>query len=200
MVDLLKSFLRRTSKTAQKSSAPVSMLTAENPAYAKYQIGVGTYGNPIVMDWGSQLAIGKYCSLAENVTFILGGNHRIDWVTTYPFSVLWQDFSELKGHPATKGDIIIGNDVWIGTKSMILSGVQIGDGAIIGAGSVVTKNVPSYTIFAGNPAKLIRERFTSEQRDALVKIAWWNWSESRIRQGIPILLSGKIDEFIKIYG
>jgi acetyltransferase-like isoleucine patch superfamily enzyme len=191
---------RRIGGKKTDRSNPDFVFTAQNPAYVKYQIGVGTYGNPIIMDWGSQLTIGKYCCLADGVTFLLGGNHRPDWITTYPFNILWKEFLAIQGHPATKGDTVVGNDVWIGTKSLILSGVRIGDGAVIGAGSIVTKDISCYSIVAGNPAKLIRERFTSEQRNALIKIAWWNWPESKIRQAVPMLLSGKTDEFIKVYG
>lgn len=199
--ELLRSIwqrIRRQLGDVKKSAVtPVSIFMADNPAYAKYRIGVGTYGNPVVMDWGSQLAIGKYCSIAEGVTFLLGGNHRHDWITTYPFNTLWQGFSEIQGHPATKGDIVVGNDVWIGINSLILSGVRIGDGAVIGAGSIVTKDVPNYSIVAGNPARFIRLRFSEDIVKSLVKSAWWDLKEDEIRKLTPLLMDNTIDVFFE---
>lgn len=195
----LKRFIKELLREKPDPTNPSEKWTNKKAAYAQYSIGDWTYGNPIVHDWGSKLTIGKYCSIAEGVTFLLGGNHRADWITTYPFNIQWQGFSHIQGSPATKGDTVVGNDVWIGMKSVILSGVQIGDGAIIGAGSVVTKNVAPYTIVAGNPAKMIRERFNPEQRDALLRIGWWNWPETRIREAVPMLLSGNIDEFVRTH-
>jgi acetyltransferase-like isoleucine patch superfamily enzyme len=171
----------------------------ENPAYAAYDIGAWTYGVPTILSWGedAKLQIGKYCSIAEGVKIFLGGEHRTDWITTYPFNVVWPEARNITGSPKTRGDVIIENDVWIGRDALIISGVRIGNGAVIGAGSVVTKNVAPYTIVAGNPAKVIRERFTLEQRTGLLKINWWNWPEAQIRADLPVLLSGKVDEFIQ---
>jgi acetyltransferase-like isoleucine patch superfamily enzyme len=101
------------------------------------------------------------------------------------------------GHPACKGDIIVGNDVWIGAKSTIMSGVKIGDGSIIGAGSTVTKDVPPYSIVAGNPAKFIKFRFTEEQIESLLQISWWNWTEDRIKSEAMTMWSDNINEFIE---
>jgi len=116
------------------------------------------------------LIIGKYCSIAANVTIMLGGNHRYDWITTYPFSVIWPAYSYIKGHPKSKGFVVIGNDVWIGRNAMIMSGVHIGDGAVVGAGSIITKDVPPYAIVAGNPAKVVRYRFNEDQIERLLRI------------------------------
>ena len=142
------------------------------------------------------MRIGKYCSIADGVRIFLGGEHRIDWVSTYPFSVFWQSASGFTGHPRVKGDVVIGNDVWIGRDALVLSGVKIGNGAVVGAGSVVTRNVPPYTVVAGNPARAVKERFSSAQCEALERIAWWNWNEEKIQQALPLLLSGNIDQFI----
>jgi virginiamycin A acetyltransferase len=174
----------------------------ESPAFSAHQVGVWSYGNPQVLSWheGAQLRVGKYCSVAEGVTILLGGGHRTDWVTTYPFSALWPAGKGIPGHPQTKGDVIIENDVWVGRDALILSGVKIGNGAVIGARSVVAKDVPPYTIVAGNPARVIRERFTPAQREALLKIQWWNWPEGRIRAALPALLCDDIDAFIEEYG
>jgi virginiamycin A acetyltransferase len=171
----------------------------QNPKYKNYHIGRFTYGEPSVMEWGEEakLRIGSFCSIASDVNILLGGNHRTDWVTTFPFSVLWDEFQDIPGHPATNGDVIIGNDVWIGAGATILSGVVIGDGAVIGAKSVITKGVDPYTIVAGNPAKLIRKRFNSEVIDELLKVRWWDWDIDRIKEKLPLMLSTEVEEFLK---
>src|SRR5690242_17207650 len=119
--------------------------------YPQYDIGPGTYSVPgyfSVLDWhqGSTLKIGAYCSIAYGVKILLGGEHHTDWVTTYPFSELWAEGRPIPGHPTTRGDVIIGIDVWIGLNALITSGVTIGDGAVIAAHAVVSSDVPPYTI------------------------------------------------------
>ena len=184
-------------------------LNKEQKIYTKYRladqtydIGDHTYGLPRIMRWDdkTKLHIGKFCSIAEDVTIILGGNHRSDWVTTYPFNVINLFFPNavgIEGHPATKGDITIGNDVWIGNGATILSGITIGDGAIIGARAVVASDVPPYSIVVGNPAQVIRKRFDDESIQALLKIKWWNWDEEKINREVVYLCSNDIRQFIK---
>lgn len=160
----------------------------------KFDIGDFTYGNPTVLfeNEQAQLTIGKFCSIADNVTLFLGGNHRSDWISTYPFSALaahFPDSAHIKGHPATNGSLTIGNDVWIGRNVTILSGITIGDGAVLAAGSVVTKNVGDYEIWGGNPAKLIRKRFSEQQILELKQISWWDWDIEKIKENTPILCS-----------
>jgi acetyltransferase-like isoleucine patch superfamily enzyme len=159
---------------------------------AHISYGVHTYGAPIVRWWGEDagLTIGKYCSIARGVTIFLGGNHRTDWVTTYPFNVFhhWSANSKRDGHPWTRGDVVIGNDVWLGDGSTILSGVRIGDGAVVGARAVVVKHVPPYAIVAGNPARIVRYRFERTQIEALSALKWWDWPESKIRENMDALL------------
>ena len=157
-------------------------------------VGANTYGVPDVYYWDdkTKLSIGKFCSIAEGVVFLLGGEHRIDWITTFPFNVKyaeWPEAGNIQGHPSSKGDILVANDVWIGHGATITSGVTIGNGAVIGAGSVVTKNVDDYEIVAGNPARHIRYRFDEKTRQQLLHMAWWNWPTERIRSEIPGLMA-----------
>ena len=135
-------------------------------------IGDHTYGNPRVLSWGegTSLTIGKYCSISSNLIIFLGGEHRVDWISTYPFPTVWEDAKGIPGHPSTKGDVIIGNDVWIGYGVTILSGVNIGDGVAIGACSVVIKDIPPYAIVAGNLCRIVKYRFDKETIKKLLKI------------------------------
>ena len=161
-----------------------------------------TYGleNIRVRDWGegADVKVGSFCSIADNVTIFIGGNHRTDWVTTYPFGHIHKNVFDHhgKGHPATKGDVIIGNDVWIGSGSTILSGIKIGDGAVIAANSVVAKDIPAYAIAGGNPAKVLKMRFSRKQIDKLLQNPWWELSDSRINDLIPLLCSNDIEALI----
>lgn len=168
--------------------------------YPHFDIGRHSYGNPEIRTWkeGSTLKMGAFCSIADGVKIFLGGEHRIDWVTTYPFSVLWDCAIGIKGHPKTKGDVTIGNDVWIGAESIIMSGVAIGDGAVIGAGSVVTKNIEPYEIWAGNPANFIRKRFDGTIIEELLQLKWWNLKDSEIERILPLMLDDNIETFISI--
>lgn len=170
----------------------------------RYKIGEFTYGVPHILfdDGNSNLTIGKFCSIAEGVTVFLGGNHRTDWISTYPFNKMNIQFPEAKsitGHPTTKGDVIIGSDVWIAQNVTILSGVTIGHGAVIGAGAVVSKNIGPYEIWAGNPAVFIKKRFDDETINKLLKLEWWNWETETIRQNVKLLCSGNISELLNKY-
>jgi acetyltransferase-like isoleucine patch superfamily enzyme len=163
---------------------------------AKVDVGAFSYGVPAVRWWGEDagLTIGKFCSIAKNVSIFLGGNHRIDWITTYPFSVQrpWRSHTGKVEHPVSRGDVIIGNDVWLGNGCTILSGVTIGDGAVVAANATVTKSIPPYAIAAGNPAKVVRLRFSEAEIQQLLSIKWWNWDEARIRPHLGNLLSNDI--------
>jgi chloramphenicol O-acetyltransferase type B len=166
--------------------------------YAQFDIGRGSYGGLRVLGAGegATLRMGAFCSVAENVKVFLGREHRVDWVTTYPFSVLWPSAQSIKGHPATKGDVVIGNDVWIAADSTILSGVKIGDGAVIGYGAVVARDVPPYAIVGGNPAHVIKMRFDDEVIQRLLALKWWNWSDAVIAEFMPLLLQDDVDAFL----
>lgn len=164
------------------------------------RIGRHTYASNLrVHDWGegSKLTIGSFCSIAADVQIFLGGEHRTDWASTFPFNVLWPQAKAIQGHPASKGDVVIGNDVWIGHGAAILSGVTIGDGAVVGAFSLVTKSVAPYTIVGGNPAKPLRYRFEPEIVASLLAIRWWEWSDDKIAEHLPLLLQPNIRRFVE---
>ena len=165
--------------------------------------GKYTYGKPQIY-WGSdnsKLVVGNFCSIASTVKIYLGGNHRTDWITTYPFghihTNIFNNFNGI-GHPASKGDVNIGNDVWIGDNVTIMSGVTVGDGAVIANNSHVVKNVEPYSLVGGNPAKQIKYRFTSEQIDKLLEIKWWYWDDEKINKYSYLLCNSNIDEFISL--
>lgn len=154
------------------------------------------YHYPINHD---KLQIGKFCSIACGAKFLFNSaNHTLSSLSTYPFPLFFEEW-ELEKKDITnawdnKGDIVIGNDVWIGYEAVILAGVTIGDGAIIGTRAVVTKDVPPYTIVGGVPAKSIKKRFSEETISALLEIQWWNWSEERIARNIGAIQSGNVEQ------
>ncbi|MGL5132194.1 MAG: CatB-related O-acetyltransferase [Planktothrix sp.] len=143
---------------------------------------------------GDQLIIGKFCAIASDVKFIMnGGNHRTDWLTNYPFPVFgngWE--SAMPDSWPFKGNTVIGNDVWIGYGATIMPGINIGDGAIIGAQSVVTRDVSPYTIVGGNPAKEIRKRFEDSIIEDLLNIRWWDWDIQKITRHLHAICGADI--------
>ncbi len=148
---------------------------------------------------GAALRIGSFCSIAAGLTVFLGGNHRPDWVSTFPFGHIYQDklkTPRFPGHPASKGDVIIGNDVWIGQGVTITSGIRIADGAVVAATSTVTKDIGPYEIWGGNPAKFIRKRFDDEVIDALLELRWWDLPVETIERLAPLLSAAPMPEAI----
>lgn len=154
-------------------------------------------------EFGDKLIIGKFCSIGENVKFMMNAaNHNLTSISTYPFTAICdcnsgvnvKHLSELPN----KGDTIIGNDVWIGMNTLIMPGVHIGDGAVIGANSVVAKNVEPYTIVAGNPIKEIRKRFSQEEIKILLDVKWWNWDIEKILKNLDVILSSDIMKLYEI--
>lgn len=161
-------------------------------------MGIGSYGLPIVHDWneGSTLSIGAFCSIATNVQIFLGGNHHADWVSTYPFPAMLEGLESVSDYGYSHGNVVIGSDVWLCSNTVILSGVTIGHGAIVAAGSVVTKDVEPYAVVGGSPARLLKWRFDHGVRAALLQSAWWDWTEDEINQIAPLLCSNRISDFI----
>lgn len=157
------------------------------------------YHYPINKD---KLIIGKFCSIACGAKFLFtSGNHNLKSLSTYTFPLFYEEWDLDSGNIRdawnNKGDIIIGNDVWIGYEAVIMSGVKIGDGAIIGARAVVTKDVPPYTIVGGVPAKIIRKRFDDKTIEKLLKLKWWDWDYNKIKHNIVHIQSGDIERLEK---
>lgn len=150
--------------------------------YPEYAIGRGTYGIPIIQSYkgNPKLSIGSYTSIAGTARILLGGRHRADWMTSFPFNIFEPRLSEIEDGIGQNDDVTIGSDVWICTASTILAGVSIGDGAVVAAGAVVSKDVPPYAIVGGIPARVIGWRFPEEIRARLLEISWWNWPYSKI--------------------
>lgn len=156
------------------------------------------YQYPINND---RLIIGKFCSIACKAKFLMtSGNHALKSLSTYTFPIFYEewdlDISDIKDAWDNKGDIEIGNDVWVGYDALIMSGVKIGDGAIVGARSVVTKDVPPYAIVGGTPAKIIKKRFSDDTILKLLKIKWWDWPYEKIQLNIQHIQSGNIDKLV----
>lgn len=155
----------------------------------------------VLYNYGTEkLIIGKFCAIATNVKFIMSGaNHKLDGISTYPFPIFgngWETAMNLLIELPSKGDTIIGNDVWIGYESVIMPGVKIGDGAIVAAKSVVVKDVPAYTVVGGNPASKIKQRFSDTEVAQLLEIQWWNWEIAKISRNIHLIMQGDIQALI----
>lgn len=170
-------------------------------------IGAHSYANNgLNVDWwggGARLRVGSYTSIAEDVRFFLSHGHRIDWITSYPFARgddYWLAGRRFEGGVVSKGDIEVGSDVWIGNGARILSGVRIGHGAVIATGAIVTEDVPPYAFVAGSPARVVRHRFPPDRVEALLRVAWWDWPEERVRRHLDALLSDDIDRLVALAG
>ncbi len=146
---------------------------------------------------GDKLIIGKFCALSRGIKFIMNGaNHKMSGFSTYPFEIFGKSWKRITPQPRDypfKGDTVIGNDVWLGYEAIIMPGVKIGDGAIIAAKSVVTKDIQPYTIVGGNPARVIRQRFPDKIVETLLEIAWWNWNIEKITRNLEKIVSADIE-------
>ncbi|WP_313514477.1 type B chloramphenicol O-acetyltransferase [Sphingobacterium sp.] len=150
-----------------------------------------------------KLIIGSYCSIGSGISFIMAGNqgHRHNWISSFPFYYMpeVEAFHNANNGFKNAGDTVVGNDVWIGSEAMIMSGVKIGDGAVIGSRSLVTKDVAPYTIVGGNPAKVIKSRFNEEHIKMLLEIKWWDWNEKILSEANPIICSDNIELLYEFY-
>lgn len=148
---------------------------------------------------GDKLIIGKFCMIASGATFIMnGGNHLSNAISAYPFAIFgngWENAMNGKNYPY-KGDTLIGNDVWIGHQATIMPGIKIGNGAIIASHAVVTRDVSPYTIVGGNPARLIRKRFSEEKIKKLLKLKWWDWPLDKITKNVQFLTGNGMEELL----
>ena len=151
---------------------------------------------------GDKLIIGKFCAIAKGIEFIMNGaNHRINSITTYPFNIMgngWEKSAPSLSELKLKGDTIVGNDVWIGQNVTVLPAVHIGDGAIIGANSVVAKDIPPYSVAVGNPCEVKRKRFDEDLIEYLLKIKWWDWDAEKIFKNMEALCSGDLSKIKNI--
>ena len=150
-------------------------------------------------EFGDHLTIGKFCMLASGTKFIMGpANHRLSSVTAYPFNVMGGAWIEnTPPHMSQlphKGDTVLGNDVWIGRESVIMPGVKIGDGAIVAAYSVMTKDIPAYTVWGGNPARFIKNRFDEELTDLMLRFQWWNLEPDALVEVLPLLCDPDLEK------
>lgn len=178
--------------------------TRQTQNTSKYKVGKHSYGNIFIE--GDHLldniTIGNFCAIGSKVEVMVAGwSHNTDWITTYPFEAFgnkWSNAKNIKPYPRTPRTVEIGNDVWIGQGALILSGVKIGDGACIGANTVVSKDVPPYTIAVGAPMKFVRKRFSENDIDFLLDLKWWNWDDSKINEHLHTISSGNMQEMYKI--
>lgn len=170
-----------------------------------WTVGAHSYGRPAVLEPEmARLHIGRFCSIGPNVTIALG-NHRTDLVTTYPFKAiakitgggLWGEALGCADDHATRGDVVLGDEVWLGAGCLILSGVTIGSGAVVGAGSVIRRDVSPYAIVTGDPAVVARYRFDERTIERLLELNWWSWSDEQIAEFMPLILGSDIEAFLE---
>jgi acetyltransferase-like isoleucine patch superfamily enzyme len=160
------------------------------------KMGVHTYGDILITSYDGEVIVGKFCSLASGVQAVFLLDHHTDWITTYPFCIKWvlPDVGRQEKH---QEGITVGNDVWIGANVILLGGANIQDGAVIGAYSVVSGQIPPYTVAVGNPARPVKKRFSDKEIKELLEIKWWDWPEDKIKKFAKPLSSGDIKNFIR---
>lgn len=187
-----------------------AIVTRPNIVVGEYSY-VHSFGNPTKFEdervlyhfaeLGDRLVIGRYCAIAHGATFMMNGaNHPLAGISTYPFwkfGLDWQATTPAPGELPFRGDTVVGHDVWIGYEAVIMPGVTIGNGAIIAARAVVTSDVAPYTIVGGNPARVIKQRFSDEQIALLQQIAWWDWPAEKVTKNLPFITAGDVAALYK---
>lgn len=180
-------------------------LQAQANTHKFMTVGAFSYGQPLIIrSWrglnccieDNKLTIGKFCSLADSIEVFMGGNHMMNWITTFSLGMIGINLPLQVGN---NGDINIENDVWIGSQATIMSGVTIGNGACIGAKTVVAKNIPPYSIAVGNPARVVRKRFDDASIEKLLTIKWWDWHIVKIQQAGTLLASGNVQGLVEFH-
>lgn len=191
--------LRRALERAGLSRAPASL--REDPDYAHIDAGAFSYGRPLIIGHDGSpetaVSIGKFCSIADGVRILLRVNHPLDAPSTFPVDVILAR-ADPRSYARSRGPVRIGHDVWIGQDAVIMGGVTLGNGAVVGAKAVVTRDVPPYGIVAGNPARLVRSRFPDAIIAQLEAAQWWDWPVERIREHAHLLTHGPIEEFLRL--
>jgi acetyltransferase-like isoleucine patch superfamily enzyme len=192
----VKTIIRKAIRKSGRSVMACSDVWEPDPrvSIGKYTYGIKRSVIPILTA-GTKIDIGKYCSFAPGVVLIVG-RHRIEKASTYPFKEFFLAGGKTDDEALPPESITIGNDVWIGSRAMIIASVAIGHGAVVGAGAVVTKDVPPYAVVGGSPARILKMRFNADQIRQMLEIAWWDWPEDRIKANVG-LFYGDLDEFIR---
>ncbi len=199
LAPVARGLLRKRVNPHNETRLHLAKLIARRPD--RIAVGAWTYGRPKVRfaESGAKLTIGRYGSIADGVEILLGGNHRTDWATTYPFPEwpeLWPGAERVEGSHATRGDVSIGHDVWLGSQCMILSGVRVGTGAVVAARAVVTRDVPPYAVVGGNPARALKSRFDEPTVEALLASRWWMLPREAVTQLLPLLMSERTGDLL----
>jgi len=165
--------------------------------YPHYKLGEASYGLPIVHPAeGATLQIGAYCSIAGGVQIFLGSHHRTDWISTYPFPAFFSEAHGITDYEISRGNVVIGSDVWLCSNCTILSGVTIGHGAVVAADAVVSRDVEPFAVVAGNPARVVRYRFEEKVRRELLNLAWWTWPQNEVLTVVHLLCSDRVNELL----
>ena len=196
LLELLKA--RKTRKRLRQMDKLERAAEKIRLRYPHYEVGTGTYGIPEVFEFGDKtiLRVGSYTSIAAGVRILLGGEHRTDWLTTYPFPAMMSGLEDIKDYAPSKGDVVIGSDCWICADAMILSGVTIGHGAIVAAGAVVARDVAPFAVVGGNPCRFIRWRFDEDLRQRLLSAAWWDWPMEEVKSVARMLSGSDMEAFL----
>lgn len=204
---MLKNVLKRLRSRTKKT--PPAIATSGTVQNVVLQYGRGTYVSGINYhnSYGRNdltVTVGSFSSVAGNLSVFLAGNHPTDFVSTYPFGFTgytrdWSAHVDYEEYNRSKGSILIGSDVWIGASATIMSGITIGHGAVVGAQSLVARDVPPYAIFCGNPAKLVGYRFKHHIIQGLLELAWWEWEDDKIEEALEYIVSSDVEGFLRRY-